>query len=159
MHIRTLLSFQKRFLRLRCRPFESAFDDFSRPNPFPSPEPPVPPPSTLSLSPPPPTVVLGPNNNWSLSPPEDDKGSAAAAAAAAAVAAAAAAAGGGGVGIMEMEQVRRVQQRQNAPRREEGRIHFHGHFPQKVFRNWMMFSTAHSISKAIAHPHSSHIPV
>ena len=88
------------------RPFESAFDDFSRPNPFPSPEPPVPPPSTLSLSPPPPTVVLGPNNNWSLSPPEDDKSSAASAAAAA-VAAAAAAAASGGIGI-EMEQVRGI---------------------------------------------------
>ena len=92
------------------RPFESAFDDFSRPNPFPSPEPPVPPPSTLSLSPPPPTVVLGPNNNWSLSPPEEDKSSAASAAAAAVAAAAAAAASGGLGNIgMEMEQVRKIR--------------------------------------------------
>lgn len=60
------------------RPFESAFEDFTRPNPFPSPEPPVPPPTSLSLSPPPQTLegvasTSGPNNNnnWALSPPAE----------------------------------------------------------------------------------------
>jgi len=80
------------------RPFETTFDADFRPNPFPSPEPPVAPPSSLSLSPPPPPTassasavaavaaaaaaasaiggpLVGANNNWSLSPPADDKAS------------------------------------------------------------------------------------
>jgi hypothetical protein len=80
------------------RPFECSFDDLTRPNPFPSPEPPVPPPSTLSLSPPPTSIGNeAPNNNWGLSSPvsvdeelhiKPSTSTAAAAAAAEAVAAA-----------------------------------------------------------------------